>query len=72
MSLISFQIREELIYHNIRLYPFDTDEDEEEEITVNENIRVSRFIYDSVFSEVDGLVAYRRSFLSLWLVQRTT
>jgi septin family protein len=37
----SYQIREELVYHNIRLYPFDTDEDDEEEVLVNENIRVS-------------------------------
>lgn len=33
------KIREELIYHNIRLYPFDTDEDEEEEVQLNETIR---------------------------------
>ncbi|KAJ2916975.1 hypothetical protein MD484_g3449, partial [Candolleomyces efflorescens] len=33
------KIREELIYNNIRLYPFDTDEDEEEEIQLNETIR---------------------------------
>ncbi|KAJ7264907.1 Septin-type guanine nucleotide-binding (G) domain-containing protein [Mycena haematopus] len=33
------KIREELVYHNIRLYPFDTDEDDEEEITINEAIR---------------------------------
>ncbi|KAF8205547.1 GTP binding protein [Mycena galopus ATCC 62051] len=33
------KIREELVYHNIRLYPFDTDEDEEEEIATNEAIR---------------------------------
>ncbi|KAJ6526293.1 Septin-type guanine nucleotide-binding (G) domain-containing protein [Mycena vulgaris] len=33
------KIREELVYNNIRLYPFDTDEDDEEEILVNENIR---------------------------------
>jgi septin 3/9/12 len=34
------QIREELIYHNIRLYPFDTDENDEEEVQLNESIRV--------------------------------
>ena len=37
------QIREELIYHNIRLYPFDTEENDEEEIQLNESIRVSTF-----------------------------
>lgn len=35
------QIRAELQYHNIRLYPFDTDENDEEEIELNESIRVS-------------------------------
>ena len=34
------QIREELVYHNIRLYPFDTEENDEEEIQLNESIRV--------------------------------
>ncbi|KAH7874867.1 GTP binding protein [Lentinula edodes] len=33
------KIREELVYHNIRLYPFDTDEDDEEEVSLNETIR---------------------------------
>ncbi|KAF9023516.1 GTP binding protein [Hymenopellis radicata] len=33
------KIREELVYHSIRLYPFDTDEDDEEEIQLNESIR---------------------------------
>nr|GAT51301.1 septin homolog spn2 [Mycena chlorophos] len=33
------KIREELVYHNIRLYPFDTDEDDEEESALNETIR---------------------------------
>jgi len=32
-------IRGELIYHNIRLYPFDTDENDEEEVQLNESIR---------------------------------
>lgn len=31
-----------MIYHNIRLYPFDTEENDEEEIQLNESIRVSR------------------------------
>ena len=35
------QIREELVYHNIRLYPFDTEENDEEEVQLNESIRVS-------------------------------
>ncbi|KIK61848.1 hypothetical protein GYMLUDRAFT_224105 [Collybiopsis luxurians FD-317 M1] len=33
------KIREELVYHNIRLYPFDTDEDDDEEVNLNEAIR---------------------------------
>ncbi|KAI6028580.1 Septin-type guanine nucleotide-binding (G) domain-containing protein [Pisolithus orientalis] len=33
------KIRAELVYHNIRLYPFDTDENDEEEIQLNEGIR---------------------------------
>jgi septin 3/9/12 len=36
------QIRDELVHHNIRLYPFDTDENDEEEIQLNESIRVCR------------------------------
>jgi len=47
LTLIAFysasramQIREELVYHNIRLYPFDTDKNEEEELQLNESIRV--------------------------------
>lgn len=35
------QIRAELVYHNIVLYPFDTDENDEEELRLNESIRVS-------------------------------
>jgi septin family protein len=38
------QIRDELVYHNIRLYPFDTDENDEEEIQLNESIRVFQHI----------------------------
>jgi septin 3/9/12 len=34
------QIRAELVYHNIGLYPFDTDEDDAEEIQLNKQIRV--------------------------------
>ncbi|EIN07066.1 GTP binding protein [Punctularia strigosozonata HHB-11173 SS5] len=33
------KIRAELVHHNIRLYPFDTDENDEEEIQLNESIR---------------------------------
>ncbi|KIJ69188.1 hypothetical protein HYDPIDRAFT_80824 [Hydnomerulius pinastri MD-312] len=33
------KIRAELVYNNIRLYPFDTDENDEEEIQLNESIR---------------------------------
>jgi len=33
------KIRAELVYHNIRLYPFDTDENDGEEIQLNESIR---------------------------------
>jgi len=32
-------IRAEMQYHNIRLYPFDTDENDPEELGLNENIR---------------------------------
>jgi septin 3/9/12 len=42
---LCLQIREELIFNNIRLYPFDTDEDDEEEVLLNEGIRVSLFGY---------------------------
>ncbi len=40
MLLTPRQIREELVYHNIRLYPFDTDEDDQEEVQLNATIRV--------------------------------
>ena len=30
-----------MTYHNIRLYPFDTDENDEKEVQLNESIRVS-------------------------------
>ncbi|EEB95068.1 hypothetical protein MPER_06020, partial [Moniliophthora perniciosa FA553] len=33
------KIREELVYNNIRLYPFDKEEDDEEEVRLNESIR---------------------------------
>lgn len=44
------QIREELVYHNIRLYPFDTEESDEEEVQLNESIRVRLPFHDSPFS----------------------
>ena len=47
------KIREELIYHNIRLYPFDTEENDEEEIQLNESIRVRLLEY----------IAYRRALM---------
>ena len=37
------KIRAELVYNNIRLYPFDTDENDDEEIQLNESIRVGLF-----------------------------
>lgn len=42
--MITWQIRAELVYNNIRLYPFDTDETDEEEIQLNESIRVCAFL----------------------------
>lgn len=38
-KLTCWQIRAELIHHNIRLYPFDTEENDEEEVQLNEQIR---------------------------------
>lgn len=38
-----FKIRAELVYQNIRLYPFDTDELDEEELHLNHQIRVIVF-----------------------------
>ena len=41
MALILFeQIRAEMTYHNIRLYPFDSEENDEEEVQLNQSIRV--------------------------------
>jgi septin 3/9/12 len=39
------RIREELLYHNIRVYPFDTDEYDEEETQLNERIRVGAHLF---------------------------
>jgi hypothetical protein len=30
-----------MVHHSIRLYPFDTEENDEEEVALNESIRVS-------------------------------
>ena len=38
--ILVWQIRAELVHHNIRLYPFDTDENDEEELAQNDTIRV--------------------------------
>lgn len=35
------RIREELEYHNIRIFPFDSEDLEPEEVQLNEAIRVS-------------------------------
>lgn len=61
------KIREELVYHNIRLYPFDTDEDDQEEIQLNETIRV-RLSHNFTIS-VD--IITRTSFLLPLLALRT-
>lgn len=39
-AIFKEKIRAELVYNNIRLYPFDTDENDDEEIQLNESIRV--------------------------------
>lgn len=33
-----------MTHHNIRLYPFDTEENDEEEVQLNESIRVSALL----------------------------
>jgi len=38
-ELFKQKIRAELVYHNIRLYPFDSDENDDEEIQLNQTIR---------------------------------
>lgn len=42
-AIFKEKIRAELVYNNIRLYPFDTDENDDEEIQLNESIRVRFF-----------------------------
>ena len=62
-----------MIYNNIRLYPFDTDEDDEEEVQLNESIRVcvGRVIASSMI-DVDPGIMSRKLFLLLLSVLRTT
>jgi septin 3/9/12 len=38
-EIFKSKIREETAYHNIRLYPFDTDENDDEEVQLNQTIR---------------------------------
>ena len=58
-----------MIYNNIRLYPFDTDEDDEEEIHLNESIRVG---LGSCFIEVRlAHIRHSKSFLLPLSVQKT-
>jgi hypothetical protein len=35
------QIKAELTFHNIKLYPYESEEDDEQEQALNESIRVS-------------------------------
>lgn len=58
------RIREELLYHNIRVYPFDTDEYDEEETQLNERIRV-RHPLETLRNINDRSMCYRISFPSL-------
>lgn len=49
------------MYNNIRLYPFDTDEDEDEEVQLNESIRVN-VVFNSeetLLTVGDGRTLYR-------------
>ena len=36
------RIKAELVFHNIKLYPYESDEDDEQEQALNESIRVSK------------------------------
>lgn len=54
-----------MTYHNIRLYPFDTEETDEEEIQLNESIRVSRLPFASL-TKID-IMSTRTTFPSLLL-----
>jgi septin 3/9/12 len=69
---LQMQIREELVYHNIRLYPFDTDENDEEELQLNESIRVRILMRSRSFKCCSYSNPSRTSFLSLSLVPKAT
>jgi len=56
------KIREELVYNSIRLYPFDTDEDDEEEVQLNESIRVGLFQFLVLINTISDATAYSMSF----------
>lgn len=59
------KIREELVYNSIRLYPFDTDEDDEEEVQLNESIRVGLFQFLVLINTISDTTAYSMSSPSL-------
>ena len=59
------QIREELVFNNIRSYPFDTDEDDEEEVHLNEVIRVGLSGYHSCLF-IESLFGSKPSHSLLW------
>jgi hypothetical protein len=67
---LCLQIREELVYNNIRLYPFDTDEDDEDEVHLNEAIRVS--FSGSPLLPIYQVFVCSKSFPLLLWAQRTT
>jgi septin 3/9/12 len=64
------RIKEEIQYHNIRLYPIDHEDNDEEETTLNERIRVS--LESKVKSQQHSAVSNRTSFRSPLLVQNAT
>lgn len=47
IDALFLQIKAELVYHNIVLYPFDTEEHDDEELRLNERIRVRFCIWQS-------------------------
>ena len=64
-SSVMYQIREELLYHNIVLYPFDSDENDDEELKLNKRIRVNLFFWSLYLSFL--ITIDRIWFLSLLL-----
>ena len=44
MHKLHAQIKAELVFHNIKLYPYESDEDDEQEQALNESIRVSAML----------------------------